>query len=220
MAALTRCLPCSAAGVRDGSLLFRWEDAGTWSSARLLGRITPKQQQVAELKFNLAQHSPEVWKGGLEQGYKYRSALHGVLQAQTSLTACAEQLASEHSAPGSMVPQSSGTALGEQQASCPPAPCFSAPSHSRQLQHSPVRRLWKEQQPSESSTSESLSDTVESGAEMGPAQQQEALVADGPSQEDGAPQAEEYSPSWVAGRLDTLADQFTTGPQAVMVSSV
>lgn len=92
-----------AAGVRDGSLLFRWEDAGTWSSARLLGRITPKQQQVAELKFNLAQHSPEVWKGGLEQGYKYRSALHAVLQAQTSMTARAEQLPHEHSAPCSMV---------------------------------------------------------------------------------------------------------------------
>ena len=83
-----------------------------------------------------------------------------------------------------------------------------------------MRRLWKEQQPIECSTSESLSDTVESGAETGPAQQQEALVADGPSQEDGAPQAEEHGPSWVAGRLDTLADQFTTGQQAVMVSSV
>ena len=106
--------------MRDGSLLFRWEDAGTWSSTRLLGRVTPKQQQVAELKVNLAQHSPEVWKGGLEQGYKYRSAVHALLQAQTSMTACAERLASKHSAPCNIVvPQSSGTARGEQDAGCP-----------------------------------------------------------------------------------------------------
>ena len=203
--------------MRDGSLLFRWEDAGTWSSARLLGRITPKQQQVAELKFNLAQHSPEVWKGGLEQGYKYRSALHAVLQAESSMIVCAGQLAKGHSALCSLVvPQSSGTAYANQQASGPPAPCTSAPSHSTQLQHSPVRRLWKEQQPSESSNSEGLSDTWESGAETGPAQRQEALVADVPSQEDGAPQAEEHGASWVAGRLDILADQFTAGQQAVM----
>ena len=83
-----------------------------------------------------------------------------------------------------------------------------------------MRRLWKEQQPTESSNPEGLSDTLKSGAEVGPAQPQEDVVADGPGQEDGGPQAEEHGPSWVAGRLDTLADQFTTGQQAVMESSV